>query len=77
VPTELIGQGVDADLDSALEHANQIAADDERQVRRMPVFKVLQGEHEGDEVLTLNDVPLQFGPHKQYRDRRVTVIRYV
>ena len=35
-------------------------------------LRVLQGEHEG-EVLSLNDVPLQFGEHKLYRDRRVTV----
>ncbi|WP_276678054.1 hypothetical protein [Nitrosomonas europaea] len=35
-------------------------------------LRVLQGEHEGD-VLTLNDVPVQFGTRKQYRDRRVTV----
>jgi len=33
---------------------------------------VLQGEHQG-EVFTLNDVPVQFGPDKIYRDRRVTV----
>ena len=38
-------------------------------------FRVLEGEHEGDEVLTLTDVPLQFGERKAYRDRRVTVVK--
>ena len=33
---------------------------------------IYKGEHDG-EVLTLNDVPLQFGEYKKYRDRRVTV----
>lgn len=76
VPTELIGQGVHTDLEAALAHADQMALDDSRQVKRMAAFRVLQGEHEGSEVLTLNDVPLQFGPHKKYRDRRVTLVKY-
>lgn len=76
VPTELIGQGVHPSLEAALEHADQMALDDERQVKRTAAFRVLQGEHEGSEVLTLNDVPLQFGPHKKYRDRRVTLVKY-
>lgn len=77
VPTELVGQGVHDCLDAALVQADQLAIDSERpQVNRVAAFKVLQGEHEGDEVLTLNDVPLQFGAHKLYRDRRVTIIKY-
>ncbi|MCH8499924.1 MAG: type I-E CRISPR-associated protein Cas5/CasD [Marinobacter sp.] len=69
VPTEFITQGIYADAEQAMERSVQLA----ESKRRLPVFKVLQGEHEG-EVLTLNDVPLQFGEHKLYRDRRVTVI---
>ncbi len=69
VPTEFIFQGIYADARQALEKARQLA----EEKRRRPVFRVLQGEHEG-EVLTLNDVPLQFGEHKKYRDRRVTVL---
>lgn len=69
VPTEFIAQGIHADVEQAMEKASQLA--DVK--KRLPVFKVLQGEHEG-EVLTLNDVPLQFGEHKLYRDRRVTVL---
>lgn len=69
VPTEFIAQGIHADIDQAMEKSGQLA----ESKKRLPIFKVLQGEHEG-EVLTLNDVPLQFGEHKLYRDRRVTVV---
>ncbi len=71
VPTEFIGQGIYPNLEAALNQAQQIAASEDK--KRTAVFKVLQGEHEG-EVITLNDVPLQFGEHKLYRDRRVTII---
>ena len=37
-------------------------------------FRVLDGEYEGDEVFSLTDVPVCFGEHKVYRDRRITVI---
>lgn len=68
VPTEFVFQGVHAGLDQAMQRASELAEEKFRHA----VFRVLQGEHEG-EVLTLNDMPLQFGEHKQYRDRRVTV----
>jgi CRISPR system Cascade subunit CasD len=69
VPTEFIAQGIYTDAEQAMSQAVQLA----ESKRRLPVFRVLQGEHDG-EVLTLNDVPLQFGEHKLYRDRRVTVL---
>lgn len=68
VPTEFIYQGNFEDSQRALDAAQELAA----QKNRTFSLRVLQGEHAG-EVLTLNDVPLQFGQHKQYRDRRVTV----
>lgn len=68
VPTEFIYQGIHADLEQALQRASELATEKSRHA----VFRVLQGEHEG-EVLTLNDVPQQFGGHKRYRDRRVTI----
>lgn len=68
VPSEFIGQGVFADADQALAAARALSAEK----RRGFALRVLQGEHEG-EVLTLNDVPVQFGTRKQYRDRRITV----
>ena len=69
VPTEFIAQGIYADAEQAMNKVKQLA----ESKGRLAVFKVLQGEHDG-EVLTLNDVPVQFGEHKLYRDRRVTVI---
>jgi CRISPR system Cascade subunit CasD len=32
------------------------------------------GEGGADEILTLNDVPVQFGDDKRYRDRQVSLI---
>lgn len=69
VPTEFIAQGIHADAELAMGRAGELA----EAKNRLPAFMVLQGEHDG-EALTLNDVPLQFGDHKQYRDRRVTVL---
>lgn len=69
VPTEFIAQGIYSDSQAAMDKAKQLALSK----NRVPVFQVLQGEHEG-EVLTLNDIPIQFGEQKLYRDRRVTVL---
>jgi CRISPR system Cascade subunit CasD len=68
VPTEFIFQGFFDVPGEALLAGEALAA----QKNRSFSFKVLQGEHPG-EALVLNDVPLQFGEHKKYRDRRVTV----
>jgi CRISPR system Cascade subunit CasD len=68
VPTEFIFQGVHDSADQVFESAKLMA----ESKNRSAAFRVRQGEHNG-EVLTLNDVPLQFGEHKKYRDRRVTV----
>lgn len=70
VPTEFVFQGLFEDETSALKAALEIAAGKELRED----FRVLDGEHEG-EGMTLNDVPLQFGEHKKYRDRRVTRIQ--
>lgn len=70
-PTELIYQGEFADAEAALGQAALIAS----AKRRAFNFQVVQGEQEG-EVLILNDVPVQFGVHKRYRDRRVTVQKW-
>lgn len=37
-------------------------------------FRVVDGETEAGDSFTLNDVPIQFGTQKKYRDRRVTKI---
>jgi CRISPR system Cascade subunit CasD len=68
VPSEFIYQGLFDSAEAALEAGRELAASKGRAL----ALRVLQGEHEG-EVLSLNDVPLQLGEHKLYRDRRVTV----
>lgn len=70
VPTDFIYRGLFATDNEAFTSALQISH--EKLLRED--FRVLEGEHEG-EVLILNDVPLQFGEHKQYRDRIVTVVQ--
>jgi len=72
VPSEQIFHGEFPDAVAALQYAADFAGREEK--KRALVFKVLQGEHDGDEVLTLNDVPVQFGVDKRYRDRRVTMV---
>ena len=37
-------------------------------------FRVIDGESSEGDVFTLNDIPLQFGTVKKYKDRRVTKI---
>lgn len=69
VPTDLIYRGAYATAEDALRAAAAIAA--EKGVHED--FRVLDGEQEG-ETFTLNDVPIQFGEIKKYRDRRVTVV---
>ncbi|MGC1329027.1 type I-E CRISPR-associated protein Cas5/CasD [Pseudomonas sp.] len=69
-PTEFIFQGVHDKAETALAAGHRLA---EAKARSF-ALRVVQGDHDG-EVLTLTDVPLQFGAHKQYRDRHVTVQR--
>lgn len=69
VPTDFIYRGQNKSEEGVLKLAEQIA----KEKALMEDFRVLSGEHEG-EVITLNDIPIQFGTHKQYRDRRVTIV---
>ncbi len=71
VPTEFVFQGEFMTAEKAFQVSDSIA----QEKNRISEFRVLQGEHDGDENFTLNDVPVQFGPEKIYRDRRVTLIR--
>ncbi|PHV08404.1 type I-E CRISPR-associated protein Cas5/CasD [Janthinobacterium sp. BJB412] len=68
VPTELIYQGRFDSAVQAFERSLTLALDKQRAFG----FRVVQGAAVG-EVLTLNDVPLEFGQRKRYRDRQVTV----
>lgn len=69
-PTDFIYRGQFNTAQAALDAAGNLAAEKQRALD----FLVRQGEREG-EVINLNDVPVQFGPDKRYRDRRVTVQR--
>lgn len=69
VPTDFVYRGIYPQADEALVVAHELA----RSKGLEPAFRVVDGEAEG-ESLNLNDVPLQFGDHKLYRDRRVTVV---
>lgn len=68
VPTDRIARGLHGSAEEAMDAAARLAAEKNRSF----AFRVLQGEHEGESFI-LNDIPLRFGPRKQYRDRRVTV----
>jgi CRISPR system Cascade subunit CasD len=73
VPTDFVYRGTFDHETVALEQAGSIAAEKQR----MEDFRVLQGalgEGEADEVFTINDVPVQFGEDKRYRDRQVSLI---
>ncbi len=69
VPTEFIFQGHFLTAEDTFDAATKLAEEKDR----IAGFRVLDGEQDGDEVLTLNDVPVQFGVDKHYRDRRVTL----
>jgi len=73
VPTDFIYRGFFDNETAAIEQAVLIAS----QKNRIEDFRVLHGalgEGEADEVFTINDVPVQFGEDKRYRDRQVSLI---
>jgi CRISPR system Cascade subunit CasD len=69
VPAERIFQCSFESIAEAWQKAGALAQDKQL----LEDFRVLDGEHDGD-MMTLNDVPIQFGDVKKYRDRRVTVV---
>lgn len=73
VPTDFIFRGTFESEASALEQAGLIAKEKER-VEDFRVLPGALGEGEADEVFTINDVPVQFGEDKRYRDRQVSLI---
>lgn len=73
VPTDFIYRGIFDNATDALTQSAIIAT----QKNRIEDFRVVQGtlaEGEADEVFNLNDVPVQFGEDKRYRDRQVSLI---
>lgn len=71
VPTDFIYRGIYDTEDKVCKILETIA--NEKQLTED--FRVLDGEFDTGDVLTLNDVPIQFGENKKYRDRRVTVVQ--
>jgi len=71
VPTDFIFRGCFTSFDETLNAIYEIA----NEKKLIADFTVIEGENpEKGDVLTLNDVPIQFGKVKKYRDRRVTVV---
>lgn len=70
-PTDIIYRGGYATAAEAMTESDRIAGEKNLACD----FLVVNGEFEGDEVLTLNDIPVRFGQDKIYRSRRVTVFR--
>lgn len=68
-PTDFIYRGCFNTESASIEKALEIAQDK----RLVEDFRVVDGEYEGETII-LNDVPIQFGEQKIYRERRVTVI---
>ena len=72
VPTDFIYRGTFDTQEEAEKSAYDIATEK----NLLEDFRVLDGVDdidECDEVMTLNDIPVQFGMDKRYRDRRVGV----
>lgn len=73
VPTDFVYRGTFDQEVETLAQAEILAGEKQRSED----FRVVQGnvgEGGADEVLTLNDVPVQFGDDKRYRDRQVSLI---
>jgi CRISPR system Cascade subunit CasD len=70
VPTDFIFRGIF----NTIEEAETKVFETANSKDLIEDFHVLDGEHEGD-VMTINDVPIQFGEVKKYRDRRITVVQ--
>ncbi len=69
-PSERIFRGVFENQDEAFTSADAFAAEK----KRGEIIRVTEGaDQEGDEIWTLNDVPVRFGVKKRYRDRQVTI----
>lgn len=71
-PTDLIYRGMFDTEEAAHSHAAGIA----EAKQRTEYFRVVPstGRTEVDETLTLNDVPLQFGTNKRYKERIVDLV---
>lgn len=73
IPSDFICRGTFNSEEDTLQKAEEIALD--KGLKKD--FSVVDGEFSDKGiVMTVNDIPIQFGESKRYRDRRVTVIQY-
>lgn len=70
-PTDLIYRGIFPSSEEALEAAKKIAGDK----NLVEKCKIVSGIAPEGETIVLNDVPIQFGQIKRYRDRHVTIFQ--
>jgi CRISPR system Cascade subunit CasD len=70
-PTDIVYRGTYSSEEEAITAALAIGIEK----GLIEEFRAVDGEG-GDEVMTLNDVPLQFGAVKKYKERRVALIRH-
>jgi len=69
IPTDFIYRGTFLSEDEAEASAKAIAS----QKELYQDFQVVEGKAQG-EIMTINDVPIQFGDWKRYTDRVVTIV---
>ena len=72
VPTDFIYRGTFESEEEAKQRAFDIAAE-KNLVEDFRVLDAISSADNFNEVMTLNDIPVQFGMDKRYRDRRVGV----
>ena len=72
VPTDFVYRGTFETFDQAVDAVNKIKEEKQLEV----LFTVSEESHEVGETLVLQDVPIQFGQFKKYRDRTVKMITY-
>jgi len=69
-PSDVVSRGVFDNFESACTFADDIAQEKNRQRK----FVVYDEERNDGDLLTLTDVPVQFGIQKRYRERTVTIV---
>lgn len=74
VPTDIIYRGLFDDHSQALARADEIAGSKGR-IKSVEVFEGIIEDYDNYDIMTLNDVPLEFGQCKKYKERNVTVHR--
>lgn len=72
IPTDFIYRGFFGEEKAAFQRAREIA---EKKNGLTEAFRVVPEDVPGGTIIFLNDVPVQFGTIKKYRDRKVTIMK--